>query len=71
MRSMTGRCYDFDGPAEPVIATSAGWVALDELGAGSLAASAMLLACSPEHIEHLRLNAPERAASVALPADRT
>lgn len=71
MRFMTGRCYDFEGPAEPVIATSAGWVALDELGASSLAASAMLLACSPEHVEQFRFNAPERAAAVALPADRT
>lgn len=27
---MTGRCRDFPGPAEPVIATSRGWVPLDE-----------------------------------------
>lgn len=62
---MTGRCYDFDGPAEPVIATSAGWVALDERSATSLAASAMLLACSPEHVERLRANAQQRDGSAA------
>jgi hypothetical protein len=52
---MTGRCCDFPGPAEPVIATSHGWVPLDEPHAKQLAVSAMLLACSPEHVEQLRL----------------
>jgi hypothetical protein len=51
---MTGRCRDFPGSAEPVIATSHGWVPLDEPHARQLAASAMLLACSPEHVEQLR-----------------
>ena len=51
---MTGRCRDFPGPAEPVIATSHGWAPLDEPHAMQLAASAMLLACSPEHVEQLR-----------------
>ena len=50
---MTRRCRDFPGPAEPVIATSQGWVPLDEPHAEQLAASAMLLACSPEHVEQL------------------
>lgn len=51
---MTGRCRDFPGPAEPVIATSCGWVPLDEPHAAQLAASGMLLACSPEHVEQLQ-----------------
>jgi hypothetical protein len=50
---MTRRCRDFPGPSEPVIATSRGWVPLDESHAGRLAASGMLLACSPEHVEKL------------------
>jgi len=50
---MTGRCRDFPGPAEPVIATSVGWVPLDEPHAAHLAVSGMLLACSPEHVEQL------------------
>lgn len=56
---MTGRCRDFPGPAEPVIATSGGWVPLDESHAAHLAVSGMLLACSPEHVEQLhRGNVP-------------
>lgn len=56
---MTGRCRDFPGPAEPVIATSGGWVPLDESHAAHLAVSGMLLACSPEHVEQLnRRKAP-------------
>jgi hypothetical protein len=50
---MTGRCHDFSGPAEPVIATSQGWVPLDEPHAAHLAVSGMLLACTPEHVERL------------------
>ncbi len=51
---MTGHCPDYSGPREPAIATSNGWVPLNERNAARLAASAMLLACSPEHIERLR-----------------
>jgi fido (protein-threonine AMPylation protein) len=69
MTSMTGRCYDFDGPAEPVIATSGGWVAIDERSAASLAASAMLLACSPEHVQRLRADAHQRDMSIAALTD--
>jgi hypothetical protein len=47
---MTGRCHDFPGPAEPVIATSHGWVPLDEPHVDQLAVSGMLLACTPEHV---------------------
>jgi hypothetical protein len=52
---MTARCYDFPGPRDRLVtATSGGWVPFDEQGAAKLAASAMLLACSPEHVERLR-----------------
>jgi len=51
---MTGRCPDFPGPPEPVIATSHGWVSLDESHAADLAVSGMLLACTPEHVEQFR-----------------
>ncbi len=65
---MTGRCRDFPGPAEPVIATSHGWVPLDESHTAHLAASGMLLACSPEHVaqlqqERMRLLLPGRTAA--------
>jgi len=58
---VTGRCYDFPGPDEPVIATSDGWVPLTEQAAADLARSAMLLACSPEHVDALRDDAAQRA----------
>jgi hypothetical protein len=54
MSSMTGRCYDFPGPQEPVIATSHGWLPLTEDTAADVARSGMLLACSPEHVDALR-----------------
>ena len=60
MNRVSTRCYDFPGPSEPAIATSQGWVPLTEAAAAEMAASAMLLACGPEHIERLR--AEEAAA---------
>lgn len=57
---MTGRCHDFSGPAEPVIATSQGWVPLDESHVAQLAVSGMLLACTPEHVDRFH-----RAQTVA------
>jgi hypothetical protein len=71
---MTGRCRDFPGPAEPVIATSGGWVPLDQPHVAHLAASGMLLACSPEHVAQLRRERtrplpPDGIAAVQLRAD--
>ena len=71
---MTGRCRDFPGPTEPVIATSHGWVPLDEPHAAHLAASGMLLACSPEHVaqlqrERMRPLPPETVAAEQLHAE--
>jgi hypothetical protein len=63
MSWVTGRCYDFPGPAEPVIATDAGWLPLTEGTAKDVARSAMLLACSPEHIEALRTDTAEHAVA--------
>jgi hypothetical protein len=51
---MTARCRDFPGPDWPAIATSRGWVPLNDESVAQLAASAMLLACSPEHVERLQ-----------------
>jgi hypothetical protein len=60
---VTGRCYDFPGPAEPAIATSRGWVPFNEQDARELALSGMLLAFSPEHVDRLQNEQPGRAAS--------
>jgi hypothetical protein len=52
---MTGHCYDLPGPKDQlVVATSDGWVPFDERAAAKMAASAMMLACGPEHLERLR-----------------
>jgi hypothetical protein len=59
MSQVTGRCYDFPGPAEPVIATNGGWLPLTEHTAEDVARSTMLLACSPEHIDALRADTAE------------
>jgi hypothetical protein len=63
MRAMTGRCYDLPGPWDQlVVATSDGWVPFDERAATKLAASAMMLACGPEHLERLREEAQTAAS---------
>lgn len=55
MRKMTGRCYDLRGLRdELVVATSDGWAPFDERAATKMAASAMMLACGPEHLERLQ-----------------
>jgi hypothetical protein len=65
---MTGRCYDFPGPEEPVIATSDGWLPLTEHAAADIARSAMLLACSPEHVDALREQAAQPVSAPAGPS---
>lgn len=66
MSGMTGHCYDFPGPRDRlVMATSAGWVPFDEVAAKRVAESAMLLACSPEHVERLRQEAQASASGSA------
>jgi hypothetical protein len=55
MSTMTDHCYDLPGPKDQlVVATSKGWVPFDERAAAKMAASAMMLACGPEHLERLR-----------------
>jgi hypothetical protein len=52
---MTGRCYDLHGPRDQlVVATKHGWMPFDEKAATKMAASAMMLACGPEHFDHLQ-----------------
>jgi hypothetical protein len=64
MTAVTGRCYDFPGPKQPVIATSEGWVPIDEQRARELAVSGMLLSFSPEHVQRLMAEqSPHAAAS--------
>lgn len=66
MSGMAEYCYDFPGPRDRlVMATSAGWVPFDEIAAKRVAESAMLLACSPEHVERLRQEAQAPAPSAA------
>ena len=61
---MTGHCYDLPGPRDQlVVATSEGWVPFDERAAAKMAASAMMLACGPEHLERLRQEARAAAPS--------
>jgi hypothetical protein len=63
MSQVTGRCYDFPGPAEPVIATCDGWLPLTEDTAADIARSAMLLACSPEHVDALHDTTAQHAVT--------
>jgi len=61
---MTGHCYDLPGPRDQlVVATSEGWVPFDGRAAAKMAASAMMLACGPEHVERLRQEAQAAAPS--------
>lgn len=63
---MTGHCYDLPGPKDQlVVATSEGWVPFDERAAAKMAASAMMLACGPEHVECLRHEALALTSSSA------
>lgn len=62
---MTGRCYDFPGPDEPVVATSEGWLPLTEQTAADIARSAMLLACNPEHVDSFRDQAAQQPVVAA------
>jgi hypothetical protein len=64
--TMTGHCHDLPGPKDQlVVATSASWVPFDETAAKRVAESAMLLACSPEHVERLRQESQAPASSSA------
>jgi len=66
MNTMTGHCYDLPGPKDQlVVATSEGWVPFDERAAAKMAASAMMLACGPEHLGRLRQEAQAPAPSPA------
>lgn len=66
MNAMAEYCYDYPGPRDQlVMATSTGWVPFDEVAAKRVAESAMLLACSPEHVERLRQESQALAPSAA------
>jgi hypothetical protein len=66
MSTMTGHCYDLPGPKDQlVVATSDGWVPFDERPAAKMAASAMMLACGPDHLERLRQESQALASSGA------
>jgi hypothetical protein len=63
---MTDHCYDLLGPKDQlVVATSDGWIPVDERAATKMAESAMMLAFGPEHIERLRQESQAPASRVA------
>lgn len=60
---MTSRCFDFPGPRDHLaVATSKGWIPFDDECAAKLAASAMMLAAGPDHVQRLQREAQESTA---------